>query len=126
MKNFFEEFKKFALKGNVMDLAVGVIIGTAFGKIVSALVENIITPLIGIMLGGKNFDALSITFYKARISYGIFLSAVIDFLIVALVLFVVVRLMNRLIKKRDSSKKSTDKPADIKLLEEIRDLLKNK
>ncbi len=126
MKKFIEEFKGFALKGNVMDLAIGVIIGGAFGKIISALVENVIMPIIGILLGGKNFDTLTINFGDAKIKYGMFISAALDFLIIALVLFLMIKIANRAMRKKAKEAAPLEKPADIKLLEEIRDLLKTK
>ncbi len=124
MKNFIQEFKSFALKGNVMDLAIGVIIGTAFGKIISALVENVIMPVIGILLGGKNFSGLAVTIGDAKINYGLFISAALDFIIIALVLFLMIKIANRAMRKKAKESAPLEKPADIKLLEEIRDLLK--
>lgn len=91
MKGFAEEFKAFIAKGNVMDMAVGVIIGGAFGKIVSSLVENILMPLIGILIGGVNFSDLSVKVGTAEVKYGIFLHSVFDFLIIALVIFIMVK-----------------------------------
>jgi large conductance mechanosensitive channel len=126
MKNFLHEFKTFAMKGNVMDLAIGVIIGTAFGKIVSSLVDNVLMPVIGAIIGGKNFDSYALTIGDATLKYGLFLNALIDFVIIAFVLFVTVRLMNRMKRKSEAENKPEEKPADIKLLEEIRDVLKNK
>lgn len=125
MKNFFGEFKTFALKGNVMDLAIGVIIGGAFGKIVSSLVDNILMPVIGALIGGQNFDSYSVNIGGATLKYGMFLSATLDFIIIALVLFVMVRLMNKMKKKSEAENKPEEKAADIKILEEIRDLLKS-
>lgn len=126
MKNFLNEFKTFAMKGNVMDLAIGVIIGGAFGKIVSSLVDNVLMPIIGALIGGANFDSFSVTIGTATLKYGMFISAVIDFAIIALVLFMMVRLMNKMKKKQESSGAPEEKPADIRLLEEIRDTLKNR
>ncbi len=126
MKKFINEFKTFALKGNVMDLAIGVIIGTAFGKIISSLVDNILMPIIGVLLGGQNFDGYSVAIGSATITYGKFLSATLDFIIIAFVLFIMVRIMNKAIKKKEAEPAPAEKPADIKLLEEIRDVLKNK
>ena len=126
MKKFFEEFKAFATKGNVVDMAVGVIIGGAFGKIVSSLVSDIIMPLIGIILGGINFTNLSITLGSAVIKYGNFLQMVIDFLIIAFSIFVVIKIANALKRKKKKKKKVEEvkKDEQIILLEEIRDLLK--
>lgn len=94
-----QDFKKFALRGNVVDLAVGVVIGGAFGKIVTSLVTDIITPLIGIVLQGIDVSALSITFGESIISYGAFLQSVIDFLIISFAIFVVIKQVTRLRKK---------------------------
>lgn len=126
MKKFFEEFKAFATKGNVVDMAVGVIIGGAFGKIVSSLVSDIIMPLIGIILGGINFTNLSITLGSAVIKYGNFLQMVIDFLIIAFSIFVVIKIANALKRKKEIEEKVEEvkKDEQIILLEEIRDLLK--
>ena len=129
MKNIVKEFKEFISRGNVIDLAVGVIIGGAFGKIVSSLVDNILMPLIGILLGGIDFSNLSIKLKDATINYGLFIQNVIDFLIVAFCVFLLVKFVNKLSsiadkKKKKEEKKEDIKPADIVLLEEIRDLLK--
>ena len=115
------EFKKFALKGNVLDLAVGVIIGTAFGKIVTSLVDDIIMPVVGVLTLGSNFSELT---YKS-IKYGAFLQSVVDFFITAWAIFFFVKLITRYRKKEEGTK-AVPKP-DVKeeLLIEIRDLLKN-
>ena len=105
MKKFFEEFKKFISKGNVMDLAVGVIIGGAFQAIVNSLVNDIIMPLLGIITGGLDFSSLSITVGDAQIMYGSFISAIINFLLMALVLFMVIKAMNK-------AKELTEKPKE--------------
>ena len=102
MKSFMKEFKEFAMRGNVMDMAVGVIIGGAFGAIITALVDNIITPIIGAIMGGVNFSKLAITVGKANIGYGAFIQAVIDFLIVAFCIFCMLKAVN---KAMDSAKK---------------------
>ncbi len=121
-----QEFKKFAMKGNVIDLAVGIIIGTAFGKIVSSFVSDIIMPPIGILIGNINFSDLAMTLKKATrtteavtLNYGMFINTVIDFLIIALAIFFVVKQMNKF-KKKEASKTAED----ILLLREIRDSLK--
>lgn len=122
-----KEFKEFISKGNVLDLAVAVIIGAAFGKIVTALVDNILTPLIGMIFGGVNFSTLSVTVGKSTIMYGLFIQAILDFLIVALCLFLIVKAFNKAKNKVSKKKKEepvAETPTDIKLLEEIRDLLK--
>jgi large conductance mechanosensitive channel len=92
------EFKKFALRGNVMDLAIAVIIGGAFGKIIASLVGDILMPLIGLVLGGVDFSSLAITVGDAAIKYGAFLQAIVDFLIIAFVIFLLIQAMNRMKK----------------------------
>lgn len=93
-----KEFKDFAMRGNVMDLAIAVIIGGAFGKIIASLVNDILMPLIGLLLGGLDFSGLAITVKDASINYGLFIQAIVDFLIVAFVIFLLVRAMNRMKK----------------------------
>ncbi len=95
----FKEFREFVMRGNVLDLAVAVIIGGAFGKIITSLVNDILTPLIGLLLGGVNFSGLAWQFGNAVITYGNFIQAIIDFLIVALVIFLIVKAANSLAKK---------------------------
>jgi large conductance mechanosensitive channel len=124
MNNFIAEFKAFAMRGNVVDLAVAVVIGAAFGKIVSSLVENIVMPLIGVLLGGVNFTGYSITIGASVIKYGVFLQSIFDFVIIALAVFLAVRLMSRLQKKEAVEAKPVVVPEDIALLREIRDSLK--
>ncbi|EHB64017.1 large conductance mechanosensitive channel protein MscL [Paenibacillus lactis] len=123
--NLLKEFKAFALKGNVLDLAIGVIIGAAFGKIVSSLVSDIIMPLIGLLIGGVDLSGLKTTLGDATITYGIFLQTVVDFLIVSFSIFMFIRTLNRF--KRKEEAKPDEPPAPSKeevLLTEIRDLLK--
>jgi large conductance mechanosensitive channel len=117
-----KEFKSFAIKGNVVDLAVGVIIGVAFGKIVASMVEDIVMPVIGSLIGGINFSGLAITVGSATIKYGKFLQACLDFLIIAWAIFMVVQLINRL--RREERAEPAPPPRQEVLLEEIRDLLK--
>nr|WP_189636101.1 large conductance mechanosensitive channel protein MscL [Paenibacillus ihbetae] len=120
-----KEFKAFALKGNVLDLAIGVIIGAAFGKIVSSLVSDIIMPLIGLLIGGVDLSGLKKTLGNATITYGVFLQTVLDFLIVSFSIFMFIRTINRF--KRKEEAKPDEPPAPSKeevLLTEIRDLLK--
>ena len=128
IKKNLDEFKKFIARGNVLDLAVGVIIGGAFSSIVTSLVNNILTPIIGLVLGGVDFSSLAITFKDARIEYGAFIQAIIDFLIVAFCIFIIVKFVNKLMnikKKEEAKKEETPKKSDeVLLLEEIRDLLK--
>lgn len=123
MKKFLEDFKKFAIRGNVIDLAVAVVIGVAFGKIVSSLVENIVTPLIGLLLGGVNFSEYSITVGNAVMQYGVFFQSIIDFVIIAFVIFVAVRIVNKL-QEEEEEKKKTEPTEEVKLLTEIRDSLR--
>ena len=133
-----EEFKKFVLRGNVVDLAVGVVIGVAFGAIVASLVADIIMPIIGAVTGGLDFSnyylSLSSTVQKgaayadakkqgAVLGYGQFLTVALNFLIVAAVLFLVIKGMNRLKRQEEAAPKPAETPADVKLLTEIRDLL---
>ena len=117
------EFKEFISKGNVIDLAVGVIIGGAFGKIVTSVVNDILMPLIGIVIGGINFTGLTIRIKDATIYYGMFLQNVIDFLIVALCIFIFIKFINRLNRKEEVKEEIKVDP-QIELLTEIRDLLK--
>lgn len=126
MKSFIDEFKAFAMKGNVIDLAVAVVIGAAFGKIVSSLVANIITPLIGLLMGGVDFSGLAYTIGEAEVTYGVFIQSIIDFLIVALVIFMVVKGINKAQGAFEEEKEAApEKPAEpseeVKLLREIRD-----
>ena len=122
----WNEFKKFAFKGNVIDLAVGVVIGAAFGKIVSSLVKDIITPLLGMVLGGVDFTDLKITFGKSSIMYGNFIQTIFDFLIIAAAIFMFVKVFNKLTSKREEEKEEEipEPTKEEELLGEIRDLLK--
>jgi large conductance mechanosensitive channel len=95
MKNFFDEFKAFALKGNVMNLAVGVIIGAAFQSVVASLTDNILSPIIGLFTG-QNFDGLQVEFLGVSLRYGAFITSVINFFIMAFVVFLLVKLMNKI------------------------------
>lgn len=130
MKSFINEFKEFISRGNVLDMAVGVIVGSAFSKIVSSLVDNIFMPIIGMIIGGKSFASLSITFKGASINYGLFIQNVVDFLLVALCLFLVIKAMNKLQNLKKKPAKTEEvvvvKSDEVVLLEEIRDLLKKK
>ena len=117
------EFKEFISKGNVIDLAVGVIIGGAFGKIVTSVVNDILMPLIGIVVGGIDFTGLSIKIKDATINYGMFLQNVIDFLIVALCIFIFIKFISKFNKKEEVKEEVKVDP-QIELLTEIRDLLK--
>lgn len=125
MKNFVAEFKAFAMKGNVVDLAVAVVIGAAFGKIVSSLVENIVMPLVGIIVGGVDFTTLSFTLGDAVITYGVFIQSVFDFVIVALAVFMAIKALSKLQKKEEEAPAApAPTPEDIQLLREIRDSLR--
>ncbi|WP_220493765.1 large-conductance mechanosensitive channel protein MscL [Shewanella sp. SG41-4] len=132
--SMIKEFKQFAIKGNVVDLAVGIIIGAAFGKIVSALVSGIIMPPIGVLLGGVDFADLAFVIKEAVgeapavvISYGAFIQTVIDFVIIAFAIFMLVRAINTLKKKEEAAPKAPPAPSKEEvLLSEIRDLLKSK
>lgn len=126
MKKFVSEFKEFISRGNVLDMAVGVVIGGAFTAIVTALVDNIITPLIGILVGGLDFTGLSVKVGEATIGYGAFIQAVINFLLISFVIFCVIRSFNKLAKKKEEEPAAPPAPAeDVVLLREIRDLLAN-
>lgn len=120
-----KEFKKFIARGNVLDLAVGVIVGGAFSSIVTSLVNNIFTPIIGLIVGGVDFSSLSITFRDTKIMYGAFIQSVIDFLIVAFCLFIVVKAVNKVTHKKEEKPAKPVKSEELKTLEEIRNLLKN-
>ncbi len=124
--SFVREFREFAIKGNVIDLAVGVIIGAAFGKIVSSVVEDIVMPLIGTLLGGLNFAALTVTIGAATIKYGKFLQTCVDFLIIAWAIFMAVKIINRLKRQEPEVVVAVLPPRQEVLLEEIRDLLKDR
>ena len=138
MKKFFADFKEFAFKGNIIDMAVGVIIGGAFGKIVTALVESIISPLIGLLTGGVNLDDLAVVLKDGEtpltLNYGAFIQAVIDFLIIAICLFLVMKGIMAAKKKMEDLKKTEEAPAEedapadteLSVLLEIKDLLQKK
>lgn len=116
------EFKEFAMKGNLMDMAVGIIIGAAIGKMVGALVDNILMPVIGLVMGGVDFSSLAITVGDANVGYGAFIQAAIDFLIVAFVIFMIIKALNKMKQEKEEAPAEPD--ADVALLTEIRDLLK--
>ncbi len=127
MKTFFNEFKKFALRGNVLDLAIGVVIGTAFTAIINSLVTNIMTPPFGLLLGQINFKDLVLNLGgTVKIEYGLFLQSTITFIITAFALFIFVRFLNRVVnaeRHKDPQPEETKSP-EVVLLEEIRDELK--
>jgi large conductance mechanosensitive channel len=129
--SMLKEFREFAVKGNVVDMAVGIIIGGAFGKIVSSLVADVVMPPIGIILGGVNFKHLSLTLKEAvgsapavTLNYGLFVQTVVDFLIVAWAVFIMIKAIN-VLKRKQEEEPAAPKPAEeVLLLSEIRDLLK--
>ena len=122
--SMLQEFKSFAMKGNVVDLAVGVIIGVAFGKIIASLVEDVIMPLVGTLIGGVNFSGLAFAVGSATLKYGKFLQTCLDFLIIAWAIFIAVKLINRLRKEEPAAPAAP--PKQEVLLEEIRDILKKR
>jgi large conductance mechanosensitive channel protein len=132
MKKMFKEFKEFAVRGNVIDMAVGIIIGGAFGKIVSSVVSDIIMPAVGVLIGGVDFKDLKFVLKDAvaespevAISYGNFIQVTVDFIIIAFAVFLFIKVINS-VKKKEEQAPTTPPPTpeDIKLLQEIRDLLK--
>lgn len=132
--SMMKEFKDFAMRGNVMDMAIGIIIGGAFGKIVSSFVKDVLMPPIGVLLGGMDFSSLSITVREAvgetpavLIKYGVWLNTVIDFIIIAFVIFLIIKGMNSMKRKEEEAPKAPPAPPKEEvLLTEIRDLLKEK
>lgn len=126
-KNFLREFETFAIKGNAIDLAVGVVIGAAFSQITNSLSTNILTPVVGLLLGGYDFSKLSLTLLgNAKVGYGVFLQALLNFVIIAFALFLIVRIINRL-TRRKKAEEQAPKPvesAELVVLREIRDELK--
>ncbi|ENH6675027.1 large conductance mechanosensitive channel protein MscL [Listeria monocytogenes] len=124
MKKMLVEFRDFALKGNVLDLAVAVVIGAAFGKIVSSLVDSIIMPLVGVLLGGLDFTDLSFKVGKSVIQYGAFIQSIVDFVIIAFAIFIFVKVLTSFIKKKEQTVEETPVPPTEEYLKEIRDLLK--
>ena len=133
MKKFLEEFKAFAMRGNVLDMAVGVVIGGAFGKITTSLVNDIIMPLISILTGGIDFSSWKWVLKAAQgdaevaVNFGNFIAVVLDFIIIAFAVFCMVKAINKLHKKKEEAPAAPPEPsAEEKLLAEIRDLLKEK
>ena len=134
-----KEFKEFAMRGNVLDMAVGIVIGGAFGKIVSSFVEDILMPPIGVLLGGVNFSDLKIVFKQAvmdgenvvtpevALRYGNFIQVIFDFLIITFAIFMLIKAVNKFNKKKEEAPAAPEAPpADVQLLTEIRDLLQKK
>jgi len=132
--SMMQEFKKFAMRGNVMDMAIGIIIGAAFGKIISSVVGDVIMPPIGLLLGGVDFSNLAITLKAGSegvepvlLKYGVFINTVIDFLIIAFAIFIVVKAMNSMKKKEEEKPAAPPAPTKSEvLLEEIRNELRKK
>lgn len=125
VKKIGTDFKAFISRGNVVDMAVGVIVGGAFGKIVTSLVNDVLTPVIGVFLGGLNFSELSFGWKDAQIAYGSFIQTIVDFLIIAACIFAMVKVFEKIKKKEEPKKPEPPKKSDeVLLLEEIRDLLK--
>jgi len=139
MQKFFQEFKTFAMRGNVIDMAIGIIIGGAFGKIVSSLVADVIMPCVGVLVGGINFADLKITLKEATldatgqaipavaINYGVLIQVIFDFIIIAFCIFLIIKALNKLNRKKEETPAEPPQPSDeVKLLTEIRDALKEK
>lgn len=129
MGKFLSDFKEFAMKGNVIDMAVGVIIGGAFGKIVSSLVDDIIMPLIGMATGGVDFKTMTFNIKDATVNYGMFIQNIVDFFIIAISIFVALRVIMKLKKAEEAAPEAPEAPTgptkEEELLTEIRDLLKS-
>jgi len=139
MKKFFQEFKTFAMRGNVMDMAIGIIIGGAFGKIISSLVADIIMPCIGVFMGGVNFAELKVILKESTLdaagevipavtmNYGMLIQVILDFIIIAFCIFLVIKAMNKMSRKKEEAPAEPPQPSDeVKLLTEIRDALKER
>ena len=126
MKSFMKEFKEFISNGNVMDMAVGIIIGSAFIAIITALVDNILMPIICMICGGMSLEDMSVKVGNAVLGYGAFIQAIINFILVAFVLFLIIKSMNKAkeVKNGPAEEEPEEVPEDIALLTEIRDLLK--
>ena len=122
--SWLKEFRDFAVKGNVVDLAVGVIIGGAFGKIVSSLVADIVMPLVGVLVGGIDYKDFYVQVGGAKVAYGLFIQNCVDFVIIAASIFLAVKLIHHLRRKSEQEPPASPPPRQEKLLEEIRDLLK--
>jgi large conductance mechanosensitive channel len=132
--SMMSEFREFAMRGNVVDMAVGIVIGAAFGKIVSSFVNDVLMPPIGLLLGGMDFTQLSVVLKEASgevadvsLNYGLFIQTVVDFVIIAFAIFMVIKAMNRMKKKKEEKPpEPTKQSSEEILLTEIRDLLKNR
>ncbi len=128
MKGFLGEFKEFAMKGNVLDMAVGVVMGGAFGAIITALVNNIIMPIVGVVIGGVDVSKLAVKVGEASVGYGAFLQAILNFIIIAFCIFLFVRSINKFANrgKEEEVEEVVAPDPQIELLKEIRDLLEKK
>jgi large conductance mechanosensitive channel len=127
MRGLLKEFEAFAVRGNAIDLAVGVVLGAAFGQITTALSGNIITPVIGLLAGGIDFTTLAVTFPNGiTVGYGALIQAVVNFILIAFVLFFMVKLFASLLKKRKDDKKKPAENPELKVLMEIRDALRGR
>lgn len=124
IKKEASEFKKFISRGNVIDMAVGVIIGSAFSKIVTSLVQDLLMPIIGVVLGGLNFSDLSLKIGSSNVNYGLFIQSIVDFLIISLSIFIMIKIFSKF-KRKEEKKEVSKKTEEILILEDIRDLLKN-
>ena len=127
MKNMIQEFKTFISRGNVVDLAVGVVVGNAFKDIVNSLVDNIIMPIVGILIGGINFTTLSLRVWGVDVKFGLLLQSIVDFFIIAFCIFMAIKVINKLSRKKEEKNEEPKVPVksdEVLLLEEIRDLLK--
>lgn len=126
LKENASEFKNFISRGNVVDMAVGVIVGGAFGKIVTSLVNDILMPLIGVVLGGLNFSDLSIKVGSSTVAYGLFIQSIVDFLIISVCIFLMIKFFQKFKRVEETDAKPEKKSDEVLLLEEIRDLLKER
>ena len=126
MKKFISEFKEFALKGNMLDLAIGLMLGTAFNSVVKSIVDDILMPIVGALIGQRDFSTFVFTFYGATIKYGVFIQNIVNFIIIAFSLFMVVKVMNKLKRKQEVVEEVTQeakKSDESLLLEEIKNTL---
>ena len=126
MKKIINEFKEFALKGNMLDLAIGLMIGTAFTTVVNSIVKDVLMPIIGIIIGGRDFTGLKLVVGKSEICYGNFIQNLVNFVVIAVCLFFIVKLINAFKRKKVeeiAEEKPAEKSAEVTLLEEIRDSL---
>ena len=126
MKKFISEFKEFALKGNMLDLAIGLMLGTAFNSVVKSIVDDILMPIVGALIGGRDFSTFVYKFYDAEIKYGMLIQNLVNFIIIAFSLFMVVKVMNKLKRKKEEVEEVVEEPKksdEALLLEEIKNTL---